>query len=1093
TPLSGLQLNASANVPGSFSYSPSVGAILPPGNGQSLSVTFVPNNTVTYAVANKIVPIDVALQSSNPIVRVAYIVPTNRVAQSHAAPTLRSLLLQYQEFFADQMSRNGFGRKTFAFETEPDGVTPFIHQIKVSATDNFLRGDLSGNRVLDAARGVGLPVGAPAQIWWLIAETHIQQVDGSFNGGFAIGQRFPAAPSDAGWAISSSADLALYQLQYQTNSLPYHGAVIPELGPNALVQDISFPWFNGITLSGVSSAAMGTGLRNLGEALGLDHDYRNDENFNGNLMGFGASGLRGVLYPKLYSYNSCVLSYASALALSVSPFFNADHLVTDVTAPTVNVLTAGNQNAVNGLLEISFNAADEHALHAALLTWQMDGEFVLAEEMALSGTNAGGTFRVPHFTSSRTNRYTVTVFDHQGNRRSVETTIYPSAGANQAPQPYVRVTPVNVGLGEDVFLDASDSFDPGNAGALFEVEWDVDGDGAFDTFPTTDPFYVANYYELGTRLVRARLTDPAGATAISAPVAVNVDFCATVLSPMVRTNGFGNSTGTVRVVSGSKCIWTVINTNDWITILSAPENIGSNQVTYAIEPNPFFEERRGSLFIGDRVFTVVQRAAICTYSVSPTNRFHGFSLGANTFKVNTRTNCTWAVVNNNPWITITSGATGTNDDGIVSYSINSENRVSGYRTGQIFVEGAAYTVTQWGTNCEMVLSPIARTHTENSETGSVTVSTGGAVGGCLWSITENTNSWITITSIAAGSFSYVLETNLTLAPRMGVMKVNGQPFTVIQGTCSFAIEPLMAEHTFGMTSSNIAVTAGPVCEWTVSNTNSWISINSSLTAHGTGVVSYTVFPNPHGTVREGTILVAGQEYLVLQAPKVCLLTLSTNEETHLEEGGHGEVSVFGPPGCLWTAESSASWVRIVDGEFGDGSNTVTYVVDKNDGPARSVTLTIANKDFTVTQPSGIRVITASDLIVASGQTNFLTVTLGAHGTENRMGFSFCFDTNMLGFVSARLGIEAPAQMELIVNSNETTQGHVGFNVAMLPGRSMPLGTGTTVQVFFRGLPVNGTPTTTLSFCDSPVARSLFDGLNEPLTPDFRNGFAQVRG
>jgi subtilisin-like proprotein convertase family protein len=61
--LSAAQLNATANVPGSFSYSPPAGTVLAAGLGQGLSVTFVPNDTNDYATATAVVPLDVLRQS----------------------------------------------------------------------------------------------------------------------------------------------------------------------------------------------------------------------------------------------------------------------------------------------------------------------------------------------------------------------------------------------------------------------------------------------------------------------------------------------------------------------------------------------------------------------------------------------------------------------------------------------------------------------------------------------------------------------------------------------------------------------------------------------------------------------------------------------------------------------------------------------------------------------------------------------------------------------------------------------------------------------------------------------------------------------
>lgn len=58
-PLGANQLNATANVPGSFAYSPSAGAVLNAGSGQRLSVTFTPSDTANYQIATASVVINV--------------------------------------------------------------------------------------------------------------------------------------------------------------------------------------------------------------------------------------------------------------------------------------------------------------------------------------------------------------------------------------------------------------------------------------------------------------------------------------------------------------------------------------------------------------------------------------------------------------------------------------------------------------------------------------------------------------------------------------------------------------------------------------------------------------------------------------------------------------------------------------------------------------------------------------------------------------------------------------------------------------------------------------------------------------------------
>lgn len=64
TPLSAYQLNATANVPGTFSYSPSAGTVLGVGT-QQLMVTFTPTDTTTYTTANA--GVQLTVNKANPV------------------------------------------------------------------------------------------------------------------------------------------------------------------------------------------------------------------------------------------------------------------------------------------------------------------------------------------------------------------------------------------------------------------------------------------------------------------------------------------------------------------------------------------------------------------------------------------------------------------------------------------------------------------------------------------------------------------------------------------------------------------------------------------------------------------------------------------------------------------------------------------------------------------------------------------------------------------------------------------------------------------------------------------------------------------
>src|SRR5262249_33832165 len=59
TPLSATQLNATANVPGTFTYTPAAGTVLSPGQNQALGVVFTPTDLTDYNVTGATVFLNV--------------------------------------------------------------------------------------------------------------------------------------------------------------------------------------------------------------------------------------------------------------------------------------------------------------------------------------------------------------------------------------------------------------------------------------------------------------------------------------------------------------------------------------------------------------------------------------------------------------------------------------------------------------------------------------------------------------------------------------------------------------------------------------------------------------------------------------------------------------------------------------------------------------------------------------------------------------------------------------------------------------------------------------------------------------------------
>lgn len=448
-------------------------------------------------------------------VRVAYLIPTNRTAQTDGVFRLQTTLLAYHWWYAEQLERNGFSRKSFRYETETDGRTPKVHVVPVRVSDAHLRVDL-WQRSIDAATAAGVPVWTPKQVWWLVPEAHILDADGTLRGGTALGAGFGSG-DNPGVGLLGSDGLARMKPELLFNNQAYNGQILPDLGPHRLKQDVTFPWFEGTTWSSVASSIVGAGLHEASHAFGLPHDFRNDDNFHGNLMGNGLRGWRGALYPDRYPSDTVRLSYGEALALNVSRYFNPGVIFTDQTAPSITFTAAASVPTSNGLLRLPFRASDVGGLAGAWLIWKGD----LVGEMALSGNSVSNQFEIPYFTTGAATEYKILVFDRQGNRAEIARTFSVQNSGNAAPQPKIKVTPTWPATGQSITFDASGSTDPqGTSGLKFE--WDFEGDGIFDTAPSTTKSRSHSFDLPGTYQARCRVTDSGGASVMSAPIGFRV-------------------------------------------------------------------------------------------------------------------------------------------------------------------------------------------------------------------------------------------------------------------------------------------------------------------------------------------------------------------------------------------------------------------------------------------------------------------------------------------------------------------------------------------------------------------------------------------
>jgi hypothetical protein len=188
--------------------------------------------------------------------------------------------------------------------------------------------------------------------------------------------------------------------------------------------------------------------------------------------------------------------------------------------------------------------------------------------------------------------------------------------------------------------------------------------------------------------------------------------------------------------------------------------------------------------------------------------------------------------------------------------------------------------------------------------------------------------------------------------------------------CSPTISPKSQTVSGAGGSGSTTVTAAAGCAWTAASNATWITISSGSSGTGNGTVSFDVDANTSSS-RSGTLTVAGSTFTVTEAA-VCSYSISPSSQSFASAGGTGTVTVTAGAGCSWTASSGAAWATITSGASGSGSGSVGFSVSADTGSARSTTLTIAGKAFTINE-SAPCTFTVSPLALSPGSS-------GASGT-----------------------------------------------------------------------------------------------------------------
>jgi hypothetical protein len=460
----------------------------------------------------------------------------------------------------------------------------------------------------------------------------------------------------------------------------------------------------------------------------------------------------------------------------------------------------------------------------------------------------------------------------------------------------------------------------------------------------------------------------------------NAITCATSLTPAAQNMPAEGGTAVVSVASPAACGWTAASDVEWIAIANGASGTGPGQVSLSISPNPSIASRQGAIAIGNQTFAVTQAGVSCSYSITPPSDTVPPRGESTTVAVTTAPGCSWTASAGVSWIAVTTGAAGSGS-GSVTLSVSANS--TGTRIGTARIAGQTFTVTQTAASCTYAIAP--RNHAAGSAAGTGTVSVTSA-GHCAWTAVSNV-SWLTVTSGASGTGNGTVRFGVTAntgAERTGRLTIGGQTLTVTQAApdCEYSLSPTSHQAGGNGGSATVSVRTAGHCAWTAESEDSWISIAGGESGTGNGTVRFNVSANPGGE-RTGELRIAGEAFRVTQAPSACSYTLSHSTFDAGTGGGAGTVSVASAGHCTWTAASNVPWVTLTGGASGSGNGVVGFNVLPNTGPARTGTLTIAGRTFTVNQlavPCTYQIAPASQQVAAAGTSGTIAVT--TEGTCN---------------------------------------------------------------------------------------------------------------
>lgn len=467
--------------------------------------------------------------------------------------------------------------------------------------------------------------------------------------------------------------------------------------------------------------------------------------------------------------------------------------------------------------------------------------------------------------------------------------------------------------------------------------------------------------------------------------------CSFAIAPTNQNFTAAGGTGNVMVTTQDGCAWqaSVASGANFITIEGiASSNSGSGSVNFSVAANTGLNPRSGALTIAGQVFTITQAGIVCQYAVTPETQAFDESGGPGVVTIATTAACSWQVVSDSAFITLTNAGSGAGN-GMVKFSV-APNQAIAQRAGTLTVTGLGgfsmkINILQGSATqavCTFALMPTSAAF--GAKGGDRAFFVQVSPDSCEWTATTASN-FVNITSDAnqSGSayISYLIPPNTLGAARAGSITISQivasspiprQTFTITQESqtpppvvgCAFTltIPPSSQNFTNAGGEGMLMVGIAQGCAWqaAVSKGANFINIESGASGNGGGTIKFRVAANTTNLARDGTLTINGKTVFIrqsgVQTGTDCTLAIDPASRSFAAKGGDGAFFVNSSlDTCHWTATGSAAFIRITSDRDQSGSAFITFAVDPNTGNAdRTGTIIVtapngATHSFTVTQ------------------------------------------------------------------------------------------------------------------------------------------------